>query len=155
MKNVIALSLLLAANGASAWSPDRNDPSWPIEAIGRSCADIDVDAPSDLRWYCDAQGRVAGVRMDYDDFAVDLTSAAAIGEAGDPPPVRRRWLRVHERGGLLFVRNASCHDCARMLGDAYVISLAAMRDADLAEVQRALGLGDRPLRTARAWRAAL
>lgn len=151
---VSSLALLFVAGSAHAWAPDRNDRQWPLAALGRPCAD--AAGAQHLRWLCDASGRVAGVAMPADALHVDLSAGRELLVWRESTTLRGRSLSVHALSGVLIVQDVTCGRCARVMGHAYVLRLASVRDADLAEVQRALGLAPSPLlRTEAHWRAAL
>jgi len=157
MRSSAFAAALLLSSTAAAWSPDFDDPRWPLDALGRSCADVDTEPGVHLRWYCDARGRVAGVRMPVDTLHVDTSHGRELHAWRDDGSPNGRWLTVRLHGdSVLFLHHATCVNCRRVLGWSYVLRLDRLTDADLAQIQSELGLPGAPvLRRAAAWDAAL
>lgn len=152
----IFAAALSISSTAAAWAPDFDDRRWPLDALGRSCADVDAEPGDHLRWYCDDRGRVAGVRVPVDTLFVDPRETRELHTWEDAYQPPRRSLTVRVQGDVLFVNYVTCGICRRVLGQAYLLRLDRLADADLAQLQSELGLPPAPLlRRAMAWKPAL
>ena len=149
----------IAAAGAAllvGWTPRWTDTDWPLAALARRCADVDV-AGTEVRVHCAADGSVGAIEAPVDYALADRAGAGPLAAWDvDGAAARRGGGGVSAGPGPRGVAPLHWPARPRVMGRAWLLRPAHAPPAVLAAAQRAAELPEAPpLRTVDGWRRAL